>query len=216
MRGKHFWANRPCASCRFLVHDKKNMVKGWKTISIGTFCRGVGVRMVRNIINFPCSSPLWWLIRVSSSSWLQFFENVWELQYTSQKILFFHVHFTSMAFLWHDDCGMIVWTMRGILRPVMKKRRPRFYLVDPKKSSVPSSRALLNLIQMSLFGFFKINLIILHCRFRTRHWTKSTNCSWWIFSEENITAYLLTYWRHSFFKGGGKLIKNLWGVENEK
>jgi len=178
---------------------QKKMVKGWKTISIGTFCRGVGVR---NIINFPCSSPLWWLIRVSSSSWLQFLKMCENCNRLLKKYCFFHVHFTSMAFLWHDDYVGWLFGQCGILRPVMKKRRPRFFRWT-QKSSVPSSRALLNLIQMSLFGFFKINLIILQCRFRTRHWTKSTNCSWWIFSEENITAYFLTYWRHSFLKEGG-------------
>jgi len=135
MRGKHFWANRPCASCRFPVHDKKNMVKGWKTISIGTFCRGVGVR---NIINFPCSSPLWWLIRVSSSSWLQFLKMCENCDRLLKKYCFFHVHFTSMAFFmaWWL-CGMIVWTMRGILRPVMKKRRPRFFWWTQKSLQSP-------------------------------------------------------------------------------
>ena len=167
----------------------KNMVKGWKTISIGTFCRGVGVRMVRNIINFPCSSPLWWLIRVSSSSWLQFLKMCENCNLLLKKILvFFHVHFTSMAFLWHDDCGMIVWTMRDTTASD-EEASAQVFLVDPKKSSVPSSRALLNLIQMSLFGFFKINLIILQCRFRTRHWTKSTNCSWWILWGEYYSIF---------------------------
>lgn len=168
---------------------QKNMVKGWKTISIGTFCRGVGVRMVRNIINFPCSSPLWWLIRVSSSSWLQFLKMCENCNWLLKEILFF---FTCISLVWLFYGMMIVgWLFGqcGILRPVMKKRRPRFFWWTQKKSSVPSSRALLNLIQMSLFGFFKINLIILQCRFRTRHWTKSTNCSWWILWGEYYSIF---------------------------
>ena len=135
MRGKHFWANRPCASCRFLVHDKKNMVKGWKTISNGTFCRGVGVR---NIINFPCSSPLWWLIRVSSSSWLQVLKMCENCNWLLKKYcFFFHVHFTSMAFLWHDDYVGWLFGQCGILRPVMKKRRPRFFWWTQKSLQSP-------------------------------------------------------------------------------
>jgi len=137
LRGKHFWAIRPCASCRFLVHDKKNMVKGWKTISIGTFCRGVGVRMVRNIINFPCSSSLWWLIRVSSSSWLQFLKMCENCNWLLKEILFF---FTCISLVWLFYGMMIVgWLFGqcGILRPVMKKRRPRFFWWTQKSLQSP-------------------------------------------------------------------------------
>jgi len=134
MRGKHFWANRPCASCRFPVHDKKNMVKGWKTISIGTFCRGVGVR---NIINFPCSSPLWWLIRVSSSSWLQFLKMCENCNRLLKKYCFFHVHFTSMAFLWHDDyVGWLFGQCAGYYGQWWRSVGPGFF-GGPKKVFSP-------------------------------------------------------------------------------
>jgi len=106
-----------------------------------------------------------------------------------------------MAFLWHDDCGMIVWTMRDTTASD-EEASAQVYLVDPKKSSVPSSRALLNLIQMSLFGFFKINLIILQCRFRTRHWTKSTNCSWWILWGEYYSIFFNILTSQFFLKEG--------------
>ena len=83
------------------------------------------------------------------------------------------VFFTCISLVWLFYGMMIMWDdcldNAGDTTASDEEASAQVFLVDPKKSSVPSSPALLNLIQMSLFGFFKINLIILQCRFRTRH-----------------------------------------------